>query len=1088
MRTCGRSLRGRIRLPRGAAWRRRLPTLLACLAVACAAQAVEVGEAIAREGLEAHGRGEWQRAADLLEPAVRQLTLTLGDSHPATLQALQRLAGAYAELSLPEQALPLLERVVARRTATLGARHPETLDAKHDQALVHAALGQLTAWLALAHEVLLARTEVLGERHPDTLESMSSYAGALGEVRGRDSERLEIHQRMLGLCLELYGLSHRTTVSALNNIAVTLSDMGRLLESAAVGDLAVRIATELHGDSHPSTLTALSNQANTLGLLGRLAERVNVDERVLRLRTQVLGERHPDTLMSMSNLAHALSMAGRLAEALTLSERALALKVDTLGPRHPETLTSLNNLAYVNGVLGRHEEEGALLERALGLFVESLGERHSNTMVVMNNLAEAYGSAGRHRERAVMHERALRLRTEVLGERHPDTLMSIDNLALSYRAQGRLDEGGALHEKAWRLRSEVLGASHPQALVSMRNHAIALRERGHPGAATALLEAALPQTTEALGPRHPGTLRLLGDLAEALEAADRPGDAAALSSRFVDGVEWQRSQPGLSAQNRRSLFESFARRYRDFSHLHGRRGDVQAGLRLAELGKARTLLESMAAQQAGRHGALPAAERDALEDLNRQIAALDQLIARSRQADLRLALEGTRNDLARRHAALQDRLKATYPKYAQLIDVRIIEPGELPGLLPEGAVAVSYVVGERGVGAYLLDSAGSLRHVDLGLVPGLADAVEIWRRAQSDPAPLAFALSADGLLAWRLPGGGYRLAPEDEPAPAGAVALVDVAEVGTFLARHLLDPLSGVLDRWGLWILSPDGPLAQLPFETLPSGKAGQPVIERAQVHYTQSLSVYALSRRMQQQYGGLSDRAALFAMGNPDYHEPAHEAAGDRGRVARGRPQRAESADVDGRWAPLPGTEVEIRAAAALFPGSARVHLGEQASEQQLQQLNTQGELRNYRYLLFSAHGWLSPEQPALSSIVLSLARPSPEADGYVTASEWAGYDLRSDLAVLSACNTGVGRVVSGEGVMGLPFAMFVAGNVNTILTLWQVADDATSEFVTALFSRLRDGRTAVEALAATKRDFARHPRFSHPRYWAPFILIGAG
>jgi CHAT domain-containing protein len=197
---------------------------------------------------------------------------------------------------------------------------------------------------------------------------------------------------------------------------------------------------------------------------------------------------------------------------------------------------------------------------------------------------------------------------------------------------------------------------------------------------------------------------------------------------------------------------------------------------------------------------------------------------------------------------------------------------------------------------------------------------------------------------------------------------------------------------------------------------------------------------------------------------------------------------DLDPLWNELPGTETEIRGVAKLFPNSSSTYLGAQATEQQLQLLNTKGDLQNYKYLLLSAHGYLSAERPALSSIVLGLRNRTPEADGYVTASEWPGYDLKSDLTVLSACDSGVGKVVGGEGVMGLPFALFVAGNVNTILTLWPVDDQASAEFVRSLFEKLKKGETATEALAHTKREFIKSKQFNHPRYWAPYVLVGAG
>ena len=85
-------------------------------------------------------------------------------------------------------------------------------------------------------------------------------------------------------------------------------------------------------------------------------------------------------------------------------------------------------------------------------------------------------------------------------------------------------------------------------------------------------------------------------------------------------------------------------------------------------------------------------------------------------------------------------------------------------------------------------------------------------------------------------------------------------------------------------------------------------------------------------------------------------------------------------------------------------------ATEAKLQELNRSGELAKYKYLLFSAHGYLSTEEPALSALVLGQVNKAPGTDGYVTASEWPAYDLKSDLIVLSACDTGVGKVVQGK------------------------------------------------------------------------------
>jgi len=196
--------------------------------------------------------------------------------------------------------------------------------------------------------------------------------------------------------------------------------------------------------------------------------------------------------------------------------------------------------------------------------------------------------------------------------------------------------------------------------------------------------------------------------------------------------------------------------------------------------------------------------------------------------------------------------------------------------------------------------------------------------------------------------------------------------------------------------------------------------------------------------------------------------------------------------WHNLPGTAREVQAVSAVFAGPGKggtrgvdSYLGLAASEGHLQELNAAGRLKDYRYLLFSAHGYLA-QTPALSSLILSLAGNPPSIDGYVTAGEWPLYDLRSDLTVLSACETGVGRTQAGESVMGLPYALFVAGNKNTLLTLWPVDDDATAEFMRRFFSKLQAGAPQPEALTDTKREFMQHPKWRAPRYWAAFVLYG--
>ena len=233
--------------------------------------------------------------------------------------------------------------------------------------------------------------------------------------------------------------------------------------------------------------------------------------------------------------------------------------------------------------------------------------------------------------------------------------------------------------------------------------------------------------------------------------------------------------------------------------------------------------------------------------------------------------------------------------------------------------------------------------------------------------------------------------------------------------------------------------------------------------------------------------------MGSPIYKKPLADANRPELMITHQAVMRSQDynralKELNLHWENLPGALKELDRLETLFKDTnPSIYREAQATESQLQMLNKQGLLARHQYLVFSTHGYLNTEIPALSSIVLGQVANPPGIDGYVTAGEWPGYTLKSDLMVLSACNTGQGAVVEGEGVMGLPYSLYVAGNKDTMLTLWSISDEVTAEFISGFFANLRAGLTPVQALAAIKRKFiSRREPYNHPMYWAAFVLYG--
>ncbi len=318
------------------------------------------------------------------------------------------------------------------------------------------------------------------------------------------------------------------------------------------------------------------------------------------------------------------------------------------------------------------------------------------------------------------------------------------------------------------------------------------------------------------------------------------------------------------------------------------------------------------------------------------------------------------------------------------------------------------------------------------------------------------------------------------------------------ISRLILDPVQGRLDHYRRIVVIPDGLLNGLPFFLL-SKHADEyhPILFDHEVVFTPSISYFLRQRGTV--YQGDSDR--ILALADPDYG-------------SRGEPDsfRGESEGVYSRavnrlnlFTPLPETRTEVNNLARRFqPEDVTMLLGKKASETELKSL----ALNTYRYLHLATHGILGNQIPGVyePALVLATEKGTTGQDGYLTLSEVEKLNLNSDLAVLSACDTGSGEYFTGEGVMGLSRGFLLSGSRSVIVSLWPVASHATVELMSLFYENLRAGKSKAEALrsaqlslmgqgvasASSERGInisgvptSKTP-LSHPFYWAPFVLIG--
>jgi CHAT domain-containing protein len=345
------------------------------------------------------------------------------------------------------------------------------------------------------------------------------------------------------------------------------------------------------------------------------------------------------------------------------------------------------------------------------------------------------------------------------------------------------------------------------------------------------------------------------------------------------------------------------------------------------------------------------------------------------------------------------------------------------------------------------------------------------------------------------------LPQEDPRAYENRVAEADAAywPQAAALSKTLLGPVVSEISGKRLLIVT-DGALQYIPFGALPdpnTANATEPtplIVEHEIINLPSAATLYSL--RQEQPQAIAADRLLavfadpVFANTDPRVAKQARAAATaspdeESKFIPAGFTARDLSPSDPSTIPRLPSTRVEGDAIMKFVPeGQGFVASGFDASRAQLMD----HEMSRFQILHFATHGVVNSEHPELSGIVLSMVNEqgAPE-DGFFQLHDIYKLKLSAQLVVLSACSSGLGKNVRGEGFIGLTRAFMYAGTRSTVASLWRVDDNATTELMRQFYSAmLNDHLSPPAALKSAKEKMWRHPRWRHPFYWAAFVIQG--
>jgi CHAT domain-containing protein/tetratricopeptide (TPR) repeat protein len=1019
--------------------------------------------------------GAYGKAEPLYQRALTIREKVLGFEHPEVATSLNNLALLYRDTGAYAKAEPLYLRALAINEKALGPEHPVTALSLSNLAGLYDATGAYAKAEPLYQRALAIREKSLGPEHPDTAQSLDDL-GSLYVTAGAHAKAKPLLERALALRERALGTDHPGTAVSLSHLARLYRATGAYAKAEPLYQRALAINEKALGPEHPETAASLNNLAMLLTATGVYAKAEPLLERALAINEKALGSEHPDTASALDNLAGLYEAAGAHAKAEPLRERALAINEKALGPEHPDTAISLNNLAELYEATGAYAKAGPLLERALAINEKTFGPKHPGTAFSLNNLAELYEATGSYAKAEPLLERALAIREKALGPGHPLAALSLNNLAELYEATGAYAKAKPLLERALAIREKALGSEHPDTANSLNNLAGLYHTTGEYAKAETLLERVLKILETTHGPEHPLTALSLSNLAALYHTTGAYGKAESLMER-VQAIEEGNTQRFLLSSSEARQLAYLRLRWAhtlaavSFSVDNPTAQSTELGL-ISVLQYKGRVLDSISGSAARLRRSVAPQDRAVFDRLSNVAQELSTLIfspprtlssedLRDRSLALAQEQEQLQAQLSSRSAELLqavtpitlESVRQSLPLDAVLLEwfrYEHFEPKRLDWSAPR------YVV-------FLLRRTGEPIEIDLGPAQPIESLVAEYRNALSDPTTTYY------------------------------------KEIAKELSDKLIKPLGPHLVQGERLLLCPDAALNLVPFAALVD-EHGDYVLQ----HF--ELSYLASGRDLLRMAAEPPPGGSALVLADPSYGlKPSAGSIEESGL----QPTRSRDLDRSGLvFTSLPGTAAEAKALRSLLRLDAQnVLTGDRATEARLKQLHGPRILHLATHAFFlsdpEAAAPLKPFEPGRNTPLslgenpllrsgLALAgantrRSGTIDDGILSGAEVAQLDLvGTQLAVLSACDTGVGTVQTGEGVYGLRRALVLAGAQAQVVSLWKVADAATRELMVDYYRRLLKGEGRSAALRASQRAMMANPARQHPYYWATFIPIG--
>ncbi|NEN90254.1 MAG: CHAT domain-containing protein [Okeania sp. SIO3H1] len=881
-------------------------------------------------------------------------------------------------------------------------------------------------------------------------ESIAGSLGNLGNAYkflGEYEKAIKAYQQSVAVFRKIG--DRQGEAKSLNHLGDTYLSFGESEKAIKAYQQSVTVFRKI-GDPQ-GTAKSLNNLGSAYSSLGEYEKAIEVHQQSLAIAKKI--EDSQRIAKSLNSLGIAYYRLGEYQKSIDFHQQSLAIKKE-IGDRDGEA-QSLNNLALVYHILGEYQKAIDFHQQSLAIKKE-IGDRDGEAQS-LGNLGLMYNSLEQYQKAIDFHQKSLAIHQEI-GARQGQA-RTLNNLGLAYYSLGDYRKVIDFNQQSLVIKREL--GDRWGEVASLGNLGSAYNSLGEYEKATDSYQQSL-SIAQDIGARG-WQARALSNLASVKRTQGKLNEALTDIESAINILEQLRTNI-ISQDLRTSYFATVQDYYQQYIDLlmqlhkqNPNQGYDAKALHASERSRARSLLDILAESGAdiktGVDPQLLAQEKKLLQQLNTLDQARQLNTSGYNPNELKQKIESLRNQLQQ----LEVKIKQNSPRYANLKYPDPLTFTEIQEqVIDKDTILLQY-------------SLGATRSYLWLVTPTEINSYELPPRTEIEELSKQFREEITSL----------------SPVP----------ETGNKLSEILLSAVANKLENKRLLIVG-DGILQTIPFAALPlpqnlNQTNYQPLIVNHEIVTLPSASSIAILREQVKGRTPAPKKVAVFA--DPVFadNDPRFQTISQRNTetetndLTRIALTRSLDDFLSSSFNRLSGTRQEAEAILALVPDNLeQLSLDFDANRQTAINPN----LGEYQIVHFATHGLLNETQPELSGLVLSLYNETgKETPGFLQLNDIFNLEMPAELVVLSACETGVGEEIRGEGLVSLTRGFMYAGAKRVVVSLWSVEDNSTSELMQNYYRKmLEKDKNPVEAMREAQLEMLSSENWKAPYYWAPFVVQG--